>query len=308
MSFLSIHVTDLCNSACEFCVVSAPQQTRDSVDYERILQFLQENAGSDYHAVNLHGGEPTLYPRFFELLEAIRNFGYLEVHLQTNAYRLADLSFLDQVIAAGVSLFVVSLHGSCPAIHDSQTGMKSGFDHVVRAIRAIREKGMRVRTNTVVTRANLADLMDTCRLAHDLDVNQVNISCLHPVGSARDIRQRVMPTLTEMEPCVMAAVDYIRASGHQVILEGFPFCMVKERTADHLNSLPRNVRMLIRGHVIDDYDKFMVRSMRVLGEECKHCVLSKQCGGVYPEYAELYGWNEIHAIQYLSELEAPMCT
>jgi MoaA/NifB/PqqE/SkfB family radical SAM enzyme len=167
----------------------------------------------------------------------------------------------------------------------------------------MRARGAKVRTNTVVTRTNLADLADTCRLACELDVNHINISNLHPVGSALNIRHRVMPSFSEMQPHIRAAVDCVRANRRKITLEGFPYCMVRDRAADHLNNSPRGIRMLIHGQVIDDYDAFMSRTMRVLGEECGHCAMSPLCGGAYPQYVELYGWSEFHAIGHPHELE-----
>ncbi|HEY6252753.1 MAG TPA: radical SAM protein, partial [Candidatus Angelobacter sp.] len=91
--FLSIHVTDLCNSTCSFCVVASPLYTKDTIEYSGIVKFLEANAGQGWDAVNLHGGEATIHPRFIEILEMIRRLDYPEVHLQTNAIKLADAGF-----------------------------------------------------------------------------------------------------------------------------------------------------------------------------------------------------------------------
>src|SRR4051812_20051806 len=116
MRCLSIHLTDLCNSKCSFCVVGSPMYTKDSIVFEQVLAFLAENANQNFEAVNLHGGEATIHPHFLETLDAIRSHGYPEVHLQTNAIRLADVAFCRQTVDRGVVLFIISLHGDVAEI------------------------------------------------------------------------------------------------------------------------------------------------------------------------------------------------
>ena len=80
-------------------------------------------------------------------------------------------------------------------------------------------------------------------------------------------------------------------------LEGFPYCTVQEYTSLHLNEVPRRIKMLMRGLIIDDYDAFMSSHCRVLGEPCRQCAVRDRCGGVYPEYIERAGWGEFDAIR-----------
>src|ERR1700733_1800353 len=134
MPTLSIHLTDLCNSKCSFCVVGSPLYTKDTIDYEQVVAFLRENAGREYETVNLHGGEATIHPRFLETLELVRTLNYHQVHLQTNGIRLADLVFAQQTVNLGVSLFIVSLHGNVESIQDRQTGTPGGFTQTLQGI------------------------------------------------------------------------------------------------------------------------------------------------------------------------------
>lgn len=302
--FLSIHTTDLCNSRCSFCVVASPLYIKDTVKYTDIVKFLEDNAGQGWDGVNLHGGEATIHPKFIEILELIQKLGYPEVHLQTNAIKLADEKFAAKVADLGVRKFIISLHGDSPELQDSQTGTKGGFVRTIQGIRNVKLHGTHVRTNTVLTRLNLKRLTEICRLACDVGVDHVNLSNLHPVGSAMFSRSTSMPTLTEMREHVYNSVDLVVSRGREMSLEGFPYCAVRERGQYQLNNEVRAVRMLMRGDVIDDYDSFMSDSMRIFGEVCSGCTMRAKCGGAYPEYVQYYGWDEMSSItdQASSEL------
>jgi MoaA/NifB/PqqE/SkfB family radical SAM enzyme len=294
--FLSIHVTDLCNSQCSFCVVGSPLQAKETVEYSSIVRFLEENAHHGWNAVNLHGGEPTIHPRFLQLLELIRTLGYPEVHIQTNAIKLSDPGFVAKIMDLGVTKFIISLHGDLPEFHDSQTGTRGGFVRTIQGIRNVKARAAHVRTNTVITRQNLARLPNICRLACDIGVDHINISNMHPVGSALYSRSASMASLVEIREPLYRAVDLVAGLGPTITLEGFPFCAVKERSQYRLNNEPRDIRMLIRGDVVNDYDQFMSDVMRVFGPPCTTCAVKQQCGGVYPQYVQFYNWTELAAV------------
>ena len=151
---LSIHVTDLCNNHCIFCIVDSPHQKREQVSSERIFEFLEKHQGQGYEAVNIHGGEATIRKDFLIILEKIKEYGYPRVILQTNARRLADLNFTRQTVNLGVDLFVVSIHGNNPQIHDGITKVPGSLEQAVQGIRNIKSLGAKVRTNTVASRLN----------------------------------------------------------------------------------------------------------------------------------------------------------
>ena len=92
MKAFSVHLTDVCNSKCNFCIVGLAHMSEDTIVRRRVSRFLRENAGHGYEAVNLHGGEATIRRDFLEILEEIQELGYPTVFLQTNGRKLARWS------------------------------------------------------------------------------------------------------------------------------------------------------------------------------------------------------------------------
>ena len=296
MKCLSIHLTDLCNSKCSFCVVGSPLYVKDSIQYDEVLGFLRDNADHSYDVVNIHGGEATVHPRFLETLETIRNLGYPQVHLQTNGITLAKMEFARQLVSLGVNLFIISLHGDSALLQDELTDTPGGFAKTSEGIRNVKRLNAAVRTNTVITRQNVDRLSAITRLACDLGVDHINLSNLHPTGSAYFGINRLSVDFCTSRANLYTAVDEALALGKAVTLEGFPYCVVEEKAGLRLNSSYRDIKMLMRGKVITNYDEFMTRSCRVFGEPCKQCSAQDLCGGVYPEYVQFYGWNEFSPI------------
>lgn len=92
------------------------------------------------------------------------------------------------------------------------------------------------------------------------------------------------------------AIDVALQHGKVVTLEGFPCCTIGDGYERlHLTSEHREIKLLIRGQIVSDYDAFMRNNMSIFGQPCKECAVRVRCGGVYPEYIEYNGWGEFDA-------------
>ncbi len=296
MKALSIHLTDVCNSKCTFCIVDAPYMKQDTIMRRRVSRFLAEHAGQGYEAVSLHGGEATIRRDFLEILDEIRERGYPTVHLMTNGRKFARMNFARAVVDKGVSEFIVSMHGATAGTQDGISLAPGSFDQAVQGIRNVKELGATVRTNSVVCKDNYTELPDIIDLCLDLGADEVTISALHTSGTARRNFWEVTPRYDEIRPYVLQACERAIRRGARPILEGFPYCTVPGYERYLADWRQYKVKVLYRSFVMDDYGDHMDDFTRVKDERCGGCVFDKVCGGVYKEYAELIGWDEFHPV------------
>lgn len=87
-----IEINDHCNLTCPVCFAdSSPQRTNHLplATIERMLDALVESEGEP-DVVQLSGGEPTLHPQFFEILEQTRARPIRHVMINTNGLRIAQ--------------------------------------------------------------------------------------------------------------------------------------------------------------------------------------------------------------------------
>jgi MoaA/NifB/PqqE/SkfB family radical SAM enzyme len=294
MKALSIHLTDVCNSKCTFCIVDSPYMKQDTIMRRRVSRFLREHAGRDYEAVSLHGGEATVRRDFLEILDEIRELGYPTVFLMTNARKFARMDYARTVVDKGVSLFIVSMHGAVAATQDRISLAPGSFDQAVQGIRNIKELGATVRTNSVVCKDNYTELPDIVDLCLDLGADQITISALHTSGTALRNFAEVTPRYDEIRPYVLEACERALRRGTRLLLEGFPQCTVPGYEQHLVDWEHNRYKVLYRNFVMDDYEGHMDDFSRVKDARCGGCVFDKVCGGVYKEYAELIGWDEFH--------------
>jgi uncharacterized radical SAM superfamily Fe-S cluster-containing enzyme len=93
-----IEITNHCNLECPICIVQNRNNYHMSrAEFGSIIDGLVEKEGT-LDTVNLSGGEPTIHPEFFELLDIARRPEIARVSLSTNGLRIAnDLGFCEEL-------------------------------------------------------------------------------------------------------------------------------------------------------------------------------------------------------------------
>ncbi|MDR3465173.1 MAG: radical SAM protein [Xanthobacteraceae bacterium] len=87
-----IEITDHCNLSCPVCFAgSSPERSSflPLATVERMLDTLVESEGEP-DLVQISGGEPTLHPEFFAILDAVRARPIRHVMINTNGVRIAQ--------------------------------------------------------------------------------------------------------------------------------------------------------------------------------------------------------------------------
>lgn len=189
-----------CNLTCVHCGNPVEGKTGEK-GYDRALELRTDEVkrifsqiASDYDArripVGITGGEPTLRRDLPEIISHIKQTGFGSVSLTTNCLLTGrDPGLIDRLVAAGVSLFTISLDGLKEG-HDRQRMLAGSFDEVVRTIRYIRERhpSVGVTVNTVATPLNWHDVPGVYKLVSELKIPTWNLGPVSPVGRAVDPR------------------------------------------------------------------------------------------------------------------------
>lgn len=84
-----VEITDFCNLDCPICIADNRNRHHMSVeDFSHIVDYLVEHEGS-LETITFSGGEPTLHPKFFELVDAAKRPEIGRVSVVTNGTVIA---------------------------------------------------------------------------------------------------------------------------------------------------------------------------------------------------------------------------
>ncbi|MDX1461081.1 MAG: radical SAM protein, partial [Xanthomonadales bacterium] len=125
-----LELTYGCNLDCSFCYNDLAQTGR-RLSQRQYLELLDELAGMGVLSLALSGGEPLLYPGFFELGHRARALGFV-IKVKSNGLPLNRRNA--ERLRAEVDPFVVdiSVHGAKPETHDRLTRVPGSFERLMR--------------------------------------------------------------------------------------------------------------------------------------------------------------------------------
>jgi MoaA/NifB/PqqE/SkfB family radical SAM enzyme len=252
---------------------------------DRFEELLAQNAKSRrWKGLILTGSEITLRRDLSDLARRARAAGFEHVRIQTHGMHLAQQSYCDELVAAGVDEYFVSVAGPDAETHDAITTVPGSFDKTLKGLENLDSRSNAVTlTNTVVTKRSfrlLPAVVD--RLAHLRRLVQMEFWVYWPMSESDD--KGLLASHTEIAPYLREAVKRARALGRGVEVKNFPQCLLGEDAAALVNTQPQLF--------VDP--AFWPEFMRNGFYQCVYrdrCA-STECLGLSTAYIAKYGYDE----------------
>jgi MoaA/NifB/PqqE/SkfB family radical SAM enzyme len=139
---VTMSLTDRCNFRCEYCKL--PVMDRPEMTTAEWFRAVDELADAGMGRASLMGGEPLVRKDVGKILRRLKSRG-VNVAMNTNGWLVPQR--IDEL--AGLDLACITLDGP-PSVHDAQRHPGS-YDRALKAIEALRGRGINVVTMTVLT-------------------------------------------------------------------------------------------------------------------------------------------------------------
>lgn len=225
-----------CNLSCFFCYFaeriadkSHPEHAfMDLEKAKKICHTLRYVYGN--RAIDIQGGEPTIYPKIFELVAYCHEIG-LEPTLITNGIVLANEEMCQKYKDAGIKDFLVSIHG-IGETYDKVVGMESGYKKQMKALYNLQKLEIPFRLNCTMTKEVVEEIEDVAQLAIETGALVVNFIAFNPFADQQEKNLRSTENVsryTEIKKHLTVAIDRLEAAGIEVNVRYLPLCMLEER-------------------------------------------------------------------------------
>jgi len=184
-------MTRACRLACRHCRAEAVLQRSDreltTTQGERLLDQIVAFGRPLPHLV-FTGGDPLRRPDLLHLVREARTRG-IGTSVSPSATDDLTPATIADLRDAGVQSMSLSLDGSTARRHDAFRGVEGTFSMTVRAARWIREAGVPLQVNTLVTTETVDDLPAIHDVLRDLGIMRWSLFFLIGVGRGAELRE-----------------------------------------------------------------------------------------------------------------------
>ena len=145
----NIDLTNRCNLRCPICFANANVQGYVyEPTYEQVVEMLtlMRNVKPFFPpGVQFSGGEPTIHPRFLDILKAARSMGYSHLQIATNGIRIAkDSGFAKKAKESGLYTMYLQFDGTSDEVYQKTRGLSGLWELKQRAVENARAVDLRV--------------------------------------------------------------------------------------------------------------------------------------------------------------------
>ncbi|HMH91623.1 MAG TPA: mycofactocin radical SAM maturase, partial [Streptosporangiaceae bacterium] len=207
---LTWELTYACNLACVHCLSSSGRRDPGELTTAECKAVIDTLERMQVFYVNIGGGEPTVRPDFWELVD-YATAHHVGVKFSTNGVRI-DEAVARKLAASDYVDVQISLDGATAEVNDAVRGQGS-YAMAIRAMEHLAAAGFRgFKISVVVTRQNAGQLDEFKALA-DRYGAQLRLTRLRPSGRGADVWDELHPTATQQRELY----DWLCAHGEQVL-------------------------------------------------------------------------------------------
>jgi mycofactocin biosynthetic radical S-adenosylmethionine protein MftC len=207
---LTWELTYACNLACVHCLSSSGKRDPNELTTQQCEAVIDELQRMKVFYVNIGGGEPTVRPDFWHLLDyAVAH--QVGVKFSTNGIMI-DKEKAARIAATDYVDVQISLDGATAEVNDAVRGAGS-YATALRALGNLAEAGFKdAKISVVVTRHNVSQLDEFKALADRFGAT-LRLTRLRPSGRGADVWDQLHPTAAQQR----VLYDWLVLAGEGVL-------------------------------------------------------------------------------------------
>lgn len=272
-----MRLTRACNNGCLFCLDGDQNASGEPLPFAALRKELRRGRSLGLRRVVLSGGEPTLHPRFTDVVREACRQGYTHVQAITNGRRFCYPRFLNDCVDAGLTEITFSMHGHTPELYEKLVGVPGAFPQALAGLTAaLKVPGLIVSVDVVLNRLNVPKLEELLRFYVSLGVREFDLLHLVPFGRAwdnwKELHYEPEDFADSLRRGLLLSREGVKLWTNRLparYLEGF----------EDLIQAPEKIHDEVRGRA-GMFADFLRRgkSPGCRGRRCAHCFLRDFCG------------------------------
>ena len=279
-----------CNQKCKCCPLIYRSEREPFVPYEKIKKDLEDMIRFGVTDVTLSGGEPTLHPRFNDIINEFLN-AKINVHILSNGEKFANKTFSDEFIKHcknGDVCVTTTFHSQNPIEHEEQNLSIGSFKRSLDGLKYLDSKKVNIAIKHCITRNNYKDLPLFIQfvLQNFSDNIEIQLWGIDLCGIDDDLAKRNFVSFKEIKPYIEEAVNLFEMSHSRksLTINNLPLCMCDCYYWKYYTRPEQDTYIEHK-----DNGRKMDANSGPISCNCDSCPFKKMCMGAYYSDFEIIG-------------------
>lgn len=213
-----------CNLRCVWCYASNTNyKAEDTLPFNEAMRIVDICNDLGIKGIVLMGGEPTLYPHLFELINYI-NDKKMSVSIITNGILFSNKEFCDKILSSNLNSITISFKGENRDVFKNVTGFDR-YNDVIDGITYLIQKGRKFTVSMVLTNDNIPSYIEGVRTLYDLGVKHFHFSFCYEMEYSSNYELPEKPS--EIIDKFIESYDELDkvCEGNFDLFNGYPLCV-----------------------------------------------------------------------------------
>lgn len=149
-------ITPRCNFRCVHCYVGSDRKLSDALSYGDVIRVLDILHDNGILFLTFSGGDPLIRRDFKDIYIYAKKKGFM-VDILTNATMLTE-DLVEMLKEYPPILVDISIYGTSNETYEKITGVKNGFDLLMKSVSLLKKAGIRFALKGILMRDNYSEL------------------------------------------------------------------------------------------------------------------------------------------------------
>lgn len=280
---------NICNNNCLMCPNPPEIRKQKWVTCDEIISYIERMLSrgkikaDSVDTVIITGGEPTIYPALFDLLQYLNlKFSKSKITILTNGRKLCYKDFSRQLLHFKNINLTVSLLSSDASTHDSIAQAEGSFHQCLRGLNNIlkyKDENSLLELRHVISKINYRDIQKTLDFicANFSEFLRIVFIFFEIEGCGKKNLKKIALKYSQLAP-YLKRLKFPSENKKEFCLYHFPLCVLDQKLW-----------------------KFTCRTLEKSDvtylKNCRQCRVKPLCLGIPKEYLEVWGEKEFSPIR-----------
>lgn len=278
-TYLTLTIEFKCNNNCQFCMLKKIKNKIKENSKEKIIQIIHR-ASEKYPNIIFSGAEVTLNKNLTQYAKYAKKIGFKNIRIQTNARKLKDIKYLNELIKSGINEYYITLLSEKKETHEKLTQKKNSFEETIKGINNLNQKKLKTIISIVVTKTNYKDLPKTVNFINNSMEHVKEIHFWNYLPMNKTDSENLIENYEKIIPFLKKAINNFDKN-KKIELKYFPKCIFHESFEKYQDSTLADT--LITKKYWQEFDK-----NNFFCKYNKTC--TKKCDGFTKAYLNKYNY------------------